>query len=210
MGTDMESAASERTASSPRRDEILEAATLLFAEQGYHAVGMRAIAESVGIRSSSLYHHFPSKQALLAAIASEYSHAFITAHLPILQGDAPPDERLRHVLRDQIVYFWHHRLQREVGLRGLRDLAADQPEAHQTIQTDLRTYQHAITDTIAEGAEAGLFDTDNPGLSARAVIGMIMSVNDWFRPGQRLSIEEVADVYAGLAVDRLLRAPSAS
>jgi TetR/AcrR family transcriptional regulator, cholesterol catabolism regulator len=199
-------AATDRPASSPRREEILEAATLLFAEQGYHAVGMRAIAEAVGIRSSSLYHHFPSKQALLAAIAMEYSHAFITAHLPILQGDGPVDERLRHVLHDQIVYFWHHRLQREVGLRGLRDLEVDEPETHRQIQSDLRSYQHAIEEAIEEGVKAGVFSSDNAGLSARAVIGMIVSVNDWFQPGQRLSIEEVAESYAALAVDRLLLA----
>jgi TetR/AcrR family transcriptional regulator, cholesterol catabolism regulator len=199
-------AAADRPASSPRREEILEAATLLFAEQGYHAVGMRAIAEAVGIRSSSLYHHFPSKQALLAAIAMEYSHAFITAHLPILQGEDPVDQRLRQVLHDQIVYFWHHRLQREVGLRGLRDLEVDEPETHRQIQADLRSYQHAITKAIEEGVEAGVFSSDNAGLSARAVVGMIVSVNDWFQPGQRLSIEEVADAYAALAVDRLLLA----
>jgi AcrR family transcriptional regulator len=191
---------------SARRDDIVEAATQLFARDGYHAVGMRAIAEAVGIRSSSLYHHFPSKQALLAAIARDYSHAFITEHLPILQGEGAPDERLRRVLRNQIIYFWHHRLQREVGLRGLRDLKADDPDSHRQIQADLRTYQHAVTDLIQEGVDAGIFQADNVGMSARAVIGMIVSVNDWFQPGQRFTIEEVADEYATLAVDNILRA----
>jgi AcrR family transcriptional regulator len=203
-----ESADSASPASSPRRAEILEAATRLFAGNGYHAVGMRAIAEAVGIRSSSLYHHFRSKQELLAAIATEYTGEFIAAHLPILQGDGPPDQRLSQVLSDQVAYFWRHRLQREVGLRGLRDLETDQPEVHDQIQTSMRNYQHAIAAVVQEGIDAKLFDVDDAGLAARAIVGMIMSVNDWFQPGRGLSIEQVADEYARLAVDRLLRAPA--
>lgn len=199
----------EVAASGRRRPAILDAATTLFAEQGYHAVGMRAIADAVGIRSSSLYHHFPSKQALLAAIAMEYSQAFISTHLPILRDESiPAAHRLRRVLRDQIVYFWHHRLQREVGLRGIRDLREDNPEAHAQILDDLRSYQHAVTAAVEECMATVGHPPDDPALAARAIIGMVMSVNEWFREGESLSIEQVADRYASYAVDRILVADS--
>lgn len=189
-----------------RREEILTRATELFATQGYHGVGMRAIADAVGIRTSSLYHHFPSKDDLLAAISSEYAHSFIVAHLPILEGDDPPDQRLRTCLRDQILFFSHHRLQRMVGLRELSTLAVVRPEVYAEVRGDLRLYQHAIESTIEEGAKAGVFKTDDPTLSAFAVIGLVTSINDWFSPDGERKIEEVAEFFSAQAVDRLLQA----
>jgi AcrR family transcriptional regulator len=44
---------------------ILEAASALFAERGYRATSMRAIAEEVGITKAALYYHFASKEELL-------------------------------------------------------------------------------------------------------------------------------------------------
>jgi TetR/AcrR family transcriptional regulator, cholesterol catabolism regulator len=181
-------------------------ATRLFAQDGYHAVGMRAIADAVGIRTSSLYHHFPSKSALLTAIANEFNHAFITEHIRVLREDTPADERLRGVLRAQIVYFWEHRLQYAVGLRGLRDIAAEDPDAYETVQAHRGAYQQAVTSAIQDGIDAGVFSVVDAGLVARALLGMVASVNDWFEPGRGLTIEEVADAYSSLAVDRLLGA----
>lgn len=191
---------------STRRDEIIQTATGLFAEQNYHAVGMRAIADAVGIRSSSLYHHFPSKDDLLAAITSEYTQAFIATHLPILEGDEAADARLRTVLRDQIVYFWEHRLERMVGLRELGTLSKVRPEMYAEVRDDLRRYQHAIDRAIAEGAEAGLFDAENPKLAGLAITGLVTSINDWFNPGGDQTIEEVAEYFSGMAIDRILLA----
>ncbi len=47
------------------RDEILEAAAELFAEFGYAGTSTRAIAERVGVRQASLYHHFSGKDEIL-------------------------------------------------------------------------------------------------------------------------------------------------
>ncbi|BBX62138.1 TetR family transcriptional regulator [Mycobacterium saskatchewanense] len=47
------------------REEILDAAAELFTECGYTATSTRAIADAVGIRQSSIYHHFETKDDIL-------------------------------------------------------------------------------------------------------------------------------------------------
>ncbi|GAB2743359.1 TetR/AcrR family transcriptional regulator [Arthrobacter bambusae] len=50
------------------RDEILDAAAELFTSQGFANTSTRAIADAVGIRQSSLYHHFATKDEMLAEL----------------------------------------------------------------------------------------------------------------------------------------------
>lgn len=50
------------------REEILDAAAELFTTQGYANTSTRSIAEAVGIRQSSLYHHFSTKDDILEVL----------------------------------------------------------------------------------------------------------------------------------------------
>lgn len=50
-----------------RREAIVDAATGLFARQGYHPTGIDEIGEAAGITGPGIYRHFPSKEDLLIA-----------------------------------------------------------------------------------------------------------------------------------------------
>jgi AcrR family transcriptional regulator len=50
------------------RQEILDTALELFAEQGYDKTSLREIAEEVGVTKAALYYHFPSKEEILVAL----------------------------------------------------------------------------------------------------------------------------------------------
>jgi AcrR family transcriptional regulator len=50
------------------REEILDAAAELFTTKGYATTSTRSIAEAVGIRQSSLYHHFNTKDDILEVL----------------------------------------------------------------------------------------------------------------------------------------------
>jgi TetR/AcrR family transcriptional regulator, cholesterol catabolism regulator len=52
----------------PRRQEILDAATIVFAAKGIVATTVRDISDRCGIHSGSLYHHFKSKEEMIAEI----------------------------------------------------------------------------------------------------------------------------------------------
>ena len=53
---------------SSRRDELLELAATMFAERGLRATTVRDIADSAGILSGSLYHHFKSKEQMVEEV----------------------------------------------------------------------------------------------------------------------------------------------
>src|SRR5215831_12665716 len=56
------------TQTKPRKEEILDAATRLFAERGYEGASMNDVAERVGMRKASLFYHFATKDALYEAV----------------------------------------------------------------------------------------------------------------------------------------------
>lgn len=57
------------------KERILAAAAELFAEKGYFAVPVRTIARRVGIKESSLYHHFTNKEDILEKIFDAFNRA---------------------------------------------------------------------------------------------------------------------------------------
>lgn len=53
---------------SQTRERILAAAADVFAETGYRATTMMAVADAAGLSQTGLAHHFPDKELLLAAV----------------------------------------------------------------------------------------------------------------------------------------------
>jgi AcrR family transcriptional regulator len=81
-------------------ERILDAAEALFAERGYEGASQRDVAERSGLSAASLYNHFPSKEALYAAVL-ERGLAPVLAILSAQGvGALPPSERSRRIVAD--------------------------------------------------------------------------------------------------------------
>jgi AcrR family transcriptional regulator len=61
----------------PTREAILDAAELLFAERGVDGVAVRDLARELNLTPSSLYNHFPGKQALYEAVLERGLKPFV-------------------------------------------------------------------------------------------------------------------------------------
>ncbi|TXJ08105.1 MAG: TetR/AcrR family transcriptional regulator [Aeromicrobium sp.] len=61
----------ERLPRSERRAQLVDVASDVFVEFGYHAAAMDQIAERAGVSKPVLYQHFPGKLELYTAIVSE-------------------------------------------------------------------------------------------------------------------------------------------
>ena len=185
------------------RANLLRTATELFADHGYHAVGMRSIADAVGIQPASLYHHFESKAAILSEIAYAATSDFTGTAMAILTGDGSPRRRLASVLHLHIRYFHDHRLEEAVTRR---DMNALPPEVLNEIQQARRAYHRAVTAVIAGGCEAGEFAVASPDLAAFAVLDAVNGINLWYRADGPVDLPSLAETYVVMALDGLLQA----
>src|SRR5690606_39245993 len=65
----------------------------------------------------------------------------------------------------------------------------------------LRTaYEKELRQILRDGADAGVFAVEDSALTAMAIIQMVTGVIVWFRPDERLSVEEVAETYLGMTM----------
>ena len=87
-----------RPARTPRADNrlplILDEAARLFRAQGFHGTSVRDIVRAVDMLPGSLYYHFPTKEALLAAVYAEGVRRISEAVTGAISRKRAPWERL--------------------------------------------------------------------------------------------------------------------
>lgn len=93
-----------RTDAPTRREQILKEAARLFAERGFHGVGVDEIGAAVGISGPGLYRHFVGKDAMLAELLVGISGSLLTgAERRLAEADGvPPEEVLDSLIEGHI------------------------------------------------------------------------------------------------------------
>jgi AcrR family transcriptional regulator len=98
----------ERAPVQPMRDRILDAAADLFARKGFYAVSIREITRTVGIKESSFYNHFRSKDQLL----EEIFDIFLSQEDEFFKKLSPPTEIEKIIKSGKAQKFLGDELQR--------------------------------------------------------------------------------------------------
>jgi len=93
--------------SSATRRDLLEAARRIFARDGFEATTNRSIAEVVGITSGAMYHYYPSKAELFAAVYDQAQSIVYDGFEQAVSGPGSLTERFQRVL-DVAVEFNRH------------------------------------------------------------------------------------------------------
>ncbi|MFJ7419355.1 TetR/AcrR family transcriptional regulator [Streptomyces uncialis] len=81
-----------RTDALTRREQILKEAARLFAERGFHGVGVDEIGAAVGISGPGLYRHFAGKDAMLAELLVGISGQLLTGGRRRVEESAADDD----------------------------------------------------------------------------------------------------------------------
>src|SRR5439155_16302573 len=85
-----------------RREQILKEAARLFAERGFHGVGVDEIGAAVGISGPGLYRHFAGKDAMLAELLVGISGRLLAAGKMRVAEAGDPTAALDALIRGHI------------------------------------------------------------------------------------------------------------
>ena len=146
MNVSTASLAPDRQGSSPPpRERILAAARELFYRRGIHAVGVDAIAEAAGTNKMTLYRHFASKDALIAACLTDLTQEFEVAWDAIAAAHVgDPEGQLLAWLR-HICDFKEHEAERGCALANA---AVELPDKDHPARRVIRDYKTAARERL--------------------------------------------------------------
>jgi AcrR family transcriptional regulator len=183
------------------RETILDAAVQLFAEYGYHAAPLRDIARIAGIQAASIYHHFPNKQSLLVEIMQTHLQQLNNQLEHILREYDEPLKRLNEAIANHIRLHTSNKAEFfiiDTELRALED-------NHRAYIVALRdTYDTLLQDLLRDGMERGIFRRSDVKVTSYAIIAMCTEVATWLRPGGRLTVQQVIEIYSQMITRGLL------
>src|SRR5437764_2786290 len=185
------------------RDKILAAAVQLFAEYGYHAATMRDIAQIAGIQAASIYYHYPSKQALLVEIMESHMRQ-LNANLERIVSKP---HKVQQCLYEAIANHIHlHTTYKSEFFIIDTEIRALEGKNRSFIVAMRDQYEALLQSLLLEGIEQGILRRTDVKVSSYAIIAMCTEVAKWFRPGGRLSVQQVIDIYSQMVTEGMLLA----
>ncbi|HCU52998.1 MAG TPA: TetR/AcrR family transcriptional regulator [Gammaproteobacteria bacterium] len=186
---------------------ILTAAEALFAEHGFDAVSMNAIAERAGVSKANVFHHFNTKQDLYLAVIRAACHD-ASQHLDDLgNDDAPMAERFEGFARAHLTSLLEHE---QVARLTLRELLGEDPHRGQALAEQVYGEKFArFVAILRAGQNSGELRADiDPAAVATLLIGanvFFFEAREVLRHFPEISFARQPDRYSELLTEILLR-----
>ena len=188
-----------------RREEILAIAAEQFAERGVASTTVRDIGSAAGILSGSLYHHFESKEQMVAELLLPVMQRQVGHYRAIVSADRSAAETLRSLITTAVAE------------------AAQTPSETRMIRNDAQTFSSTsalrpVADLLVEAAKlwastieggvaAGEFRRDvDARLVVAAMFDAVLSTTRWFTGKKSQSPQRVGNALADLFLGGLLSA----
>lgn len=158
---------------SSRREAILDSASALFAERGYHGASLRDISRRVGISHPGMLHHFSSKEVLLGAVIDRLEAS--------AQGLLDSADALQTSPRSLIAALSGPWDPRQHSMALLATLSAeivnpDHPGRFRIARLRL-VHEHVLEQALTGLAEHGhLVDGADPKMLARTIVSLLLSL----------------------------------
>ena len=168
-----------------RRAQLLDAASAVFVDKGYHAASMDDIADSAGVSKPVLYQHFPSKLELYLALLDDAADSIIRGVAEALSSNH--DNKSRVDATVDVLFSYVSQSAAEFRLIFESDLTSD-PQVVQRLNRVTAENAHAVAAVIRE--DTGLA-TASAELLSVGLVGMAqVSAQYWLSNAQQLSKEE--------------------
>lgn len=171
-----------------QRERILKIAARLFAEKGYHAIGMTELGEAVQLGRGALYHHIRSKEDLLYDISREYIANLADFAEHVARPEPDPRKRIVMLGKELVLKIAANQAELTVCFREINSLT--EPRHSEVLSLHSR-YEKVWRDAMVDGADLGVFRPYDP-IVLKGVLGMFFYSYLWMRADGRLSPQHIA------------------
>ena len=192
--------------SQTRRQRVLDAALIVFANHGYGDSAIDEIARASDTSKGGLYFHFPSKQALFLALLDEASAALLRRVERSMSGVTDPLERGDAALREVLHVFGGHRLLARLLL--IEALGAGK-EFSSKINDLHAAFAALIAECLDEAISLGRIPPHDTQTAAYAWYGAVNHVVlRWLMTGEPRRLEETYPALRSLLLYGVTGAPA--
>jgi len=182
------------------REAIHGAAVELFAQRGYHATSMRAIAAASRVQPAAIYHWYPKKEAILIQLQDDFMAQLTEKVVEGIDRHDRPALRLAAAIREHVVFHGVHRLAAFVTDSEIRALT-DAPRRALIAKRD--DYQAMFSEMIRDGIRDGSLRSSDAQVATYAILLQCTGVALWFDPAGPLRLEQVAELHVELVLGSL-------
>jgi len=159
-----------------RAEQIVDAARELFADAGYEATSIAAIARKVGVADGAIYRHFESKRDILHGVIAGFYGPLVESATRNVRDISDPRDRLRALVRTNLTAFAQDPLVCRLIIAEARILDG----YYESSIADLsRRYTALALDAINDGIELGLLRDDIAPTLVRDMLFGAMEHTAW-------------------------------
>ncbi len=177
-----------------RRDEILDAAGQLFSRQGFHATSMRDLARAVNLQGGSLYAHIESKEEVLFELVNRAADEFL-GNAEAVPASLPPKEQLKRLIQGHLEVIVRELDNATVFFHEWKFLS---PELQSQIKARRDAYEGYFRRIIEAGSRSGDFQVEDIRMASLFVLSALNWTYQWYRPGGKMSLENLVQQYCNL------------
>jgi TetR/AcrR family transcriptional regulator, cholesterol catabolism regulator len=182
-----------------RRDELLKLAAIMFAERGLRATTVRDIADSAGILSGSLYHHFKSKEQMVEEVLRDFLDWLFGRYQEIVDTESNPLERLKGLFMASFEAIEDRHAQVVIYQDEAKRLSSLPQFGF--VETRNKEQRQMWLDLLNQGIEEGYFRPDiDVDLVYRFIRDTTWVSVRWYQPGGPLTAEEVGRQYLSIVL----------
>jgi TetR/AcrR family transcriptional regulator, cholesterol catabolism regulator len=182
-----------------RRDELLELAATMFAERGLRATTVRDIADSAGILSGSLYHHFKSKEEMVDEVLRGFLDWLFARYQEIIDTEPNPLERLKGLFMASFEAIEDRHAQVVIYQDEAKRLSDQARFSY--VEERNKEQRKMWMDVLNQGIEEGYL---RPDLDVDLVYRFIRDTTwvsvRWYQPGGPLTAEQVGRQYLAIVL----------